>query len=334
MTMSTQPLARPADVPDDLSVARRVLMQEAAALTALADGLGGEFSRAVDVLATATGRVVVTGMGKSGHVARKIAATLASTGTPSLFVHPAEASHGDLGMITRGDAVIALSNSGDTPELAAVLTYCRRFRIPLVAMTSRTASALAEQADIVLLLPAVGEACPLGLAPTTSTTMMLALGDALAVALLERRGFSAGDFRVFHPGGKLGARLLKVSDLMHRGDALPLVAADSRMADAILVMSAKGFGVVGIVDGQGRLAGIITDGDLRRHMDEGLLARTVDSVMTPAPRTIRPAALAVEALALMNGHRPHISVLFVQDDADRRPLGLIRVHDCLSAGIA
>ena len=334
MTTSTATVPRPAPLPDDLGVARRVLGQEAAALSALAQGLGGEFPRAVDVLATATGRVVVTGMGKSGHVARKIAATLASTGTPALFVHPAEASHGDLGMITRGDAVIALSNSGDTPELAAILTYCRRFRIPLVAMTSRSASALAEQADLVLLLPDVGEACPLGLAPTTSTTMMLALGDALAVSLLERRGFSAGDFRVFHPGGKLGARLLKVADLMHRGDELPVVPLGARMADAILVMSAKGFGVVGIVDAAGGLAGIVTDGDLRRHMGADLLQRGVDEVMTADPRTIRPGALAVEALALMNGYRPHISVLFVRDDDDRRPQGLIRVHDCLSAGIA
>lgn len=328
MTTSTAPVPRPAPLPDDLGVARRVLGQEAAALSALADGLGGEFPRAVDVLATATGRVVVTGMGKSGHVARKIAATLASTGTPALFVHPAEASHGDLGMITRGDAVIALSNSGDTPELAAVLTYCRRFRIPLVAMTSRSASALAEQADLVLLLPDVGEACPLGLAPTTSTTMMLALGDALAVSLLERRGFSAGDFRVFHPGGKLGAMLRTVGDLMHRLEEAPLVGESTLMPDAIRVMTERKLGVVGVTAADGALIGIVTDGDLRRNF-EGLARKTAGEVMTRSPKSVTAETLAGDAARLMNDSR--ITVLFVVRDG--RPEGVLHVHDVLSAGV-
>ncbi|HZH26365.1 MAG TPA: KpsF/GutQ family sugar-phosphate isomerase [Azospirillaceae bacterium] len=318
---------------DDIAVARRILGYEAAALTALAGALDDRFRQAVEALASVRGRVVVTGMGKSGHVARKIAATLASTGTPALFVHPAEASHGDLGMIAPDDAVVALSNSGDTPELAAVLTFTRRFRIPLVAITSRARSALAEQADVVLLLPDLREACPLGLAPTTSTTMMMALGDGLAGALLERRGFSAEEFGIFHPGGKLGAKLLRVGDIMHTGDELPLVPMDARMSEAIIVMSAKGFGVVGIQDGEGRLAGIITDGDLRRHMDARLLEKTVAEVMTRGPKTIHPGALAADALGWMNGQRPHISVLFVVE-ADQKPRGLIRIHDILSAGVA
>jgi len=323
------PLAEEAD----LAAGRRVLDHGADALRALSASLDHAFAEAVDLMARAGSRVVVSGMGKSGHVARKISATLASTGTPALFVHPAEASHGDLGMIAAGDAVLALSNSGDTAELAAVVAHTRRFGIPLVAMTSRARSALAEQADIVLLLPPVGEACPLGLAPTTSTTLMMALGDALAVALLERRGFSADDYRVLHPGGRLGARLLRVADLMHSGAEMPLVQAGARMSEAILVMSEKGFGVVGIAGPDGRLVGIVTDGDLRRHMGPGLLDRTVDEVMTRGPKTIRPAALAAEALATMNGQRPLISVLFAVDPDDR-PLGLIRIHDCLSAGVA
>ncbi|HZS84771.1 MAG TPA: KpsF/GutQ family sugar-phosphate isomerase [Stellaceae bacterium] len=313
--------------------ARRVLRMEMEGLRALLDGLDERFEAAVALIAGIRGRVIVTGMGKSGHVARKIAATLASTGTPAQFVHPGEASHGDLGMIAAGDAVIALSNSGETAELADIVAYSRRFRIPLVAMTRRAASALAEAADVALLLPDSAEACPMGLAPTTSTTMMLALGDAIAVALLERKGFSVTDFHVLHPGGQLGRKLLRVSDIMHRGEAMPLVAGGTGMAEAILVMSAKSFGCVGVVDEAGRLVGIITDGDLRRHMSSELLAARVEAVMSTSPRTIRPRALVGEALSLMNAGTPRILCLFVVEDSGR-PIGILNVHDCLRAGAA
>src|SRR5262249_12242759 len=267
-------------------------------------------------------------MGKSGHVARKIASTLASTGTPALFVHPGEASHGDLGMIAPGDAVIALSNSGDTAELADIVAYTRRFRIPLIAMTRRAASTLAEAADIALIVPESAEACPMGLAPTTSTTMMLALGDCIAVALLERKGFSASDFQILHPGGQLGRKLLRVDDIMHVGAAMPLVSLGTVMADAILTMTTKSFGCVGVTDGEGRLVGIITDGDLRRHMSRDLLGEPVDAVMSRRPRTIGPRALAAEAVNVMNGQGRQITSLFVVDET-RRPIGFLRLHDCL-----
>jgi arabinose-5-phosphate isomerase len=322
----------PKDAADNpIAVARRVLRTEIAGLSALTDGLDGRFADAVDLLAATTGRVTVTGMGKSGHVARKIAATFASTGTPAQFVHPAEASHGDLGMIAPGDAVLGLSNSGDTAELSDILAYTRRFRIPLVAMTRRDGSALAEAADIALVLPASEEACPMGLAPTTSTTMMLALGDALAVAMLERKGFSAADFQRLHPGGQLGRQLLTVKDIMHEGGAMPLVPLGTLMADAILTMTTKSFGCVGVTDAPGRLVGIITDGDLRRHMGDALLRSAVDKVMNKRPKTIRPQALAAEALGRMNQHT--ITSLFAVDDA-QCPLGIIHIHDCLRAGIA
>jgi arabinose-5-phosphate isomerase len=269
-------------------------------------------------------------MGKSGHVARKLAATLASTGTPALFVHPGEASHGDLGMITPQDYVLALSNSGNTAELAAIIGYCKRFAIPLLGIVGRAASQLAEEADVALILPETPEACPLGLAPTTSTTMMLALGDALAVALLERRGFTAQDFQVLHPGGALGARLLRVKDLMHGIDRLPLARPETPMSEAILAMSAQPFGCVGIVDAAGRLVGIVTDGDLRRHMGADLLRQTAGAVMTRGPRTIRPQALAAEAIGYMNDRR--ILSLFVVED--ERPLGIVQLYDCLRAGVA
>ncbi len=313
------------------AVARRVLLTEIEGLRALADELDGSFDKAVEMLAGIEGRVIVTGMGKSGHIARKIAATMASTGTPAYFVHPGEASHGDLGMITRSDAVLAMSNSGDTAELGDIVSHTRRFRIPLVAMTRRAGSTLAEAADVALLVPASAEACPMGLAPTTSTTMMMALGDALAVALLERMGFSSADFQVLHPGGKLGQQLLKVADLMHKDDAVPLMREGAGMSEAILVMSAKSFGCVGVVDEAGKLLGIVTDGDLRRHMADDLLGRPVAEIMNAHPKTIRPQALAAEALGRMNSQS--ITSLFVVDD-EGRPLGILHIHDCLRAGIA
>jgi arabinose-5-phosphate isomerase len=316
----------------DLSVARRLLAAEAEALTTLAARLGAEFPRALDILTLEEGgRVIVTGMGKSGHVGRKIAATLASTGTPAMYVHPAEASHGDLGMITRHDALLALSNSGETSELSDIVTYSRRYAIPLVAITGRTESSLAEAADLALILPDVGEACPMGLAPTTSTTMMLALGDALAVALLERKGFSSADFQIYHPGGKLGRQLMKVADLMHRGDAVPLVEPGRPMGEVLVEMTRKSFGCVGVTAPDGTLTGIITDGDLRRHMEGGLLGRTAGEVMTLAPLSIRPGILAAEALRVMNAKK--ITSLFVVGD-DKRPVGILHLHDCLRAGVA
>jgi arabinose-5-phosphate isomerase len=317
---------------DDIEVARSVLAAEAAGLRALAASLDNRFAAAVERLAACTGRVVVSGMGKSGHVGRKIASTLASTGTPALFVHPGEASHGDLGMIVPGDAVLALSNSGETAELADLVAHARRFGLPLVAITRQPDSALARAADVLLVLPAAAEACPMGLAPTTSTTMQLALGDALAVALLTRRGFTATDFSQFHPGGKLGAQLRRVSDLMHGGDAIPLADTALPMSQALLVMTGKGFGCLGAVDAAGRLAGVLTDGDLRRSMGPDLLDRRVQDVMNRSPRTIGPEALAADALRLMGGPRP-VTSLFVLD-GDGRPLGLLHVHDLLRAGVA
>ena len=312
-----------------LGAARRVLALEADALRALAAGLDGEFSRIIDLLAGISGRIVATGMGKSGHIARKFAATLASTGTPALYVHPAEASHGDLGMITTDDAVVALSNSGETPELGDLMAYAKRFRIPLIGLTGRAGSTLAEQADLALALPPMPEACPMGLSPTTSTTAMLALGDAIAVALLERRGFTVEDFQVLHPGGKLGQMLLRVCDLMHSGAELPLAGIGTNMADALLVMTAKRFGCIGVVAADGRLTGIITDGDLRRHMSPQFLTVRVEEVMTPDPRTIRSQALAAEALGMMNSRQ--ITSLFVVEDGI--PRGILHIHDCLSAGV-
>lgn len=325
------PAAAGLDLPRARATALRVIREEAEALGALADGLDG-FEAAVGLLAAATGRVVVSGMGKSGHVARKVAATLASTGTPAQWVHPAEASHGDLGMMLRGDVVLAFSNSGETPELADLVAHTRRFAIPLIAVAGGARSSLVRQADARLLLPPVPEACGLGFVPTTSTAMMLALGDALAVALMEARGFTPDHFRAFHPGGRLGARLARVRDLMHRGEALPLAGEGTPMPEALVAMTGKGFGVLGVLDDAGRLAGIVTDGDLRRHM-AGLLDRTAGAVMTPAPRTIAPDALAEEALGVMNAHR--ITSLFVVEPRDPggEVQGLVHVHDCLRAGL-
>lgn len=314
----------------DLDSARRVLRLEAEGIGALAESLGDTFIAALDILHDVKGRVIVTGMGKSGHVARKIAATMASTGTPAQYVHPGEASHGDLGMITSDDVVLALSNSGETSELRDLLEYTRRAAIPLIAITGRAGSTMDEMADVTLLLPATPEACPMGLAPTTSTTATLALGDALSVSLLERKGFSPQDFQVFHPGGKLGQTLLRVSDLMHKGDAVPLCAADTQMKEAILTITAKSFGCVGVLDDDGRLAGVVTDGDLRRHMESDLLNQRAGDVMTVDPKTIRPQALAAEAVAVMNKYT--ITGLFVVEDG--KPAGILHIHDCLRAGIA
>ncbi|HTC09157.1 MAG TPA: KpsF/GutQ family sugar-phosphate isomerase [Acetobacteraceae bacterium] len=316
----------------DLDVARAVLGTEAAGLRALAAGLDDRFTQAVALLEGATGRVVVSGMGKSGHVARKIVATLASTGTPALFVHPAEASHGDLGMIVAGDVVLALSNSGETAELADLVAHTRRFGLPLIAITGRDGSALASAADVALVLPAAAEACPMGLAPTTSTTMQMALGDALAVALLTRRGFTAAEFRDFHPGGKLGARLRRVRELMHKDDAVPLASPDTPMDRALLLITEKRFGCLGIINADGKLLGIITDGDLRRAMGPELLTRQAHEVMTTAPRTIGPEALAAEALHIMNARERPITSLFVVDTRGR-PVGILHLHDVLRAGI-
>ena len=330
----TSPLSTPLSTSSsDLDVAHAVLAAEAAGLQALSAALDGRFTQAVDLLAQAAGRVVVSGMGKSGHVARKIAATLASTGTPALFVHPAEASHGDLGMVVAGDIVLALSNSGETTELADIIAYARRFSLPLIAITARARSALAEAADVTLLLPDAEEACPMGLAPTTSTAMQMALGDALAVALLRRRGFTAADFRQFHPGGRLGSQLRRVRELMHTGAAIPLAGPDTAMQRAVLTMTEKRFGCVGVTDTTGRLVGILTDGDLRRHMGPDLLSRRVREIMTRAPRTIGPDALAAKALSVMNTPERPITTLFVVDTAGA-PIGILHLHDLLRAGVA
>ena len=317
---------------DFLAQGRQVIQTEAKALAELAGALDEGFSQAVNVILAATGRVIVTGMGKSGHIARKIAATLASTGTPAHFVHPAEASHGDLGMLARGDVALVLSNSGETPELADVLSYTRRFEIPLIGVAANANSTLLKQADVKITLPKTDEACGTGIVPTSSTTMTLALGDALAIALMRHRSFSPENFRDFHPGGKLGARLSKVSDLMHSGDAMPLVPESAMMAEALLVISQKGFGVVGITNDNGALLGIVTDGDLRRHM-VGLLEKSAAEVMTEGPRTISPDAMAEEAVAQMTLHSPKITCLFAVNEGTDIPVGLIHIHDCLRAGI-
>ena len=329
----TEQPASPSDQSEnaDLMAGRRVFDLEVEGLSALAKSLDEDFIRALDILGAVTGRIAVTGMGKSGHVARKIAATLASTGSPAQFIHPGEASHGDLGMITRKDAVLALSYSGQTSELGDLVAYTRRYEIPLIAITGRPKGALAEAADLSLILPNIPEACPMGLAPTTSTTMALVLGDAIAIALLERRGFSEEDFQVFHPGGALGKKLLKVADIMHGEEELPICPPDSPMAEAILAMTAKRFGCVGVVDDSGVLIGIITDGDLRRHMEDHLLSRKACEVMTDQPKSIRPQALAAEALGMMTLRDRPITSLFVVDEG--RPIGIVHIHDCLRAGV-
>lgn len=318
--------------------AARVLAMEADALQNLADKIWSdeEFSRAVDLIAAIEGRVIVTGMGKSGHIARKIAATMASTGTPAFFVHPGEASHGDMGMIVRGDVVLALSNSGESREMNDLIEYTRRFAIPLIGVTSRPGSTLGESADIVLELPALPEACPNGLAPTTSTTMSLAIGDALAIALLESKGFTATDFQVYHPGGKLGQQLMRASEIMHKGDDVPLISVDAPLKETFSLMTEKGFGAIGLVDADGLLAGIITDGDIRRHISDDILNKTAGDIMTATPKIIRPETLVGEAMGIMNDVTQsfrRITCLFVVQE-DGKPVGILHLHDCLRAGFS
>ncbi|MCO5130473.1 MAG: KpsF/GutQ family sugar-phosphate isomerase [Xanthobacteraceae bacterium] len=332
---ATTPMPSPDDPTDAaLRSALRTLDTEASGVTALAaalqGGLGVAFARAIDLMRDAKGRIVITGLGKSGHIGRKIAATFASTGTPAFFVHAAEASHGDLGMITPEDIVLAISWSGEQPEMKNLITYAKRFRISLIAMTAESESTLAQAADIALTLPKAREACPHNLAPTTSSVLQLALGDALAIALLEGRGFTSVDFSVLHPGGKLGAMLKYVRDLMHTGPALPLKPLGTRMSDALVEMSSKGFGCVGIVDGDGRLVGIVTDGDLRRHMRPDLMTARVDEVMTKNPKSIGANLLAGEALDILNTSK--ITALLVTDG--KKPIGIVHLHDLLRAGVA
>ncbi|HKD47588.1 MAG TPA: KpsF/GutQ family sugar-phosphate isomerase [Rhizomicrobium sp.] len=316
----------------DLAAAQRVLRYASDALTSLGEALDGEFTRALNTILAAQGRVMVSGMGKSGHIARKIAATLSSTGTPAYFVHPAEASHGDLGAITRQDVLLMLSWGGETAELSDLITYAKRFGIPLIGIASNAESTLMQAADVKLALPRAQEACPMGLAPTTSTTMMLGLGDALAVALMERKGFSADQYRDLHPGGSLGRALIRVSDLMHGREETPLAREDSSMREVLLVMAEKRFGCVGIVDGTGALTGIITDGDLSRHIDgDNFLARSARHVMTKNPKIAEPDQLAAEALAFMNDNK--ITRLFVLPVGSRKPVGILHIHDCLRAGL-
>ncbi len=302
----------------------------AALEAALQNGLAEPFEAAVQALKAAKGRVIVSGIGKSGHVGQKIAATFASTGTPAFFVHPSEASHGDLGMITPDDAILALSWSGETVELKNIIMYSRRFRVPLIAITSGGSSALGQQADVVLELPRAKEACPHGLAPTTSTTMQLAIGDCLAIALLEAKGFTAHDFKMFHPGGSLGASLKYVSDLMHAGDRLPLALESELMSEAIVTMTTRSFGCLGVIDGKGKLSGIITDGDLRRHMGEHLLSQRTADIMTRKPKTVAPTMLATAALEMISSSR--ISAIFVVEKG--RPVGILHIHDLVRAGAA
>lgn len=314
--------------------ALRTVTTEAGGLAALAEALGnglaGPFAEAVEIIGNVTGRLIVTGVGKSGHIGAKISATMASTGTPAFFVHPAEANHGDLGMIAPDDAILAISWSGETAELKGIVAYARRFDIPLIAITSGLDSALAREARVVLGLPKAAEACPHGLAPTTSTAMQLVIGDALAIALLEARGFTPDQFRTFHPGGRLGASLVKVGEVMHGGDELPLVSSGAPMREAILEISRKGFGCVAVVSAAGTLEGIITDGDLRRHIGPDLLGQTVDQVMTRNPKRVTADALVGKALQLLNASSI-TSVIVVEDD---RPIGLVHLHDLLRIGAA
>ena len=316
----------------DIISAKKTIDKEIEALRLMESEFDDSLSKALDLMQNATGRIIVTGMGKSGHIARKIAASLASTGTPSFFVHPAEASHGDLGMVTNNDVILAISNGGESRELSDILVYSKRYGIPLIAMTKNPQSSLGKAGDVLLKLPDLGEACPLGLAPTSSTTATLVLGDVLTVALMERKGFSKTDYKQRHPGGKLGAILQKVSDLMHTGEEMPLVTTDTDMQEALLIMTSKMLGCVGVIDNNGKLKGIITDGDLRRCLSANALQQKVSSVMTQNPRCIDPDAIVAEAVNIMNNTGKGITQLFVIED--EKPIGIIHIHDCLRAGVA
>lgn len=322
------------------TIAVEVLLNESQALLKLSESLDNRFDQAIDLILETTGRVIVSGMGKSGHVSKKIVSTLSSTGQPSLFIHPGEASHGDLGMIARGDILILLSNSGETRELSHIIDYARRFSIPTIGITAKKSSNLANVVTIPLILPDFPEACPMGLAPTTSTTMMMALGDAIAIALLSAKGFSNKDFKLFHPGGNLGNQLMHVKDCMHQGDKVPLVKAETSMNEVILLMTSCGFGCAGVINEQSELVGVITDGDLRRHMSNNLLEKTAIQIMTPNPVTISPDTLMAEALAILNHNHNHnkknITSLFIVDDQVDlpTPCGIIHIHDFLRLGIA
>ncbi|MFY9318521.1 KpsF/GutQ family sugar-phosphate isomerase [Lentibacter algarum] len=318
--------------PDDLPIvrsARRVLQTEANAILEMVDALPDDFADVVELILKTEGRVIISGVGKSGHIGRKISATLASTGTPSYFVHASEASHGDLGMITSHDIVVLISNSGETQELRDILLHTRRFNIPLIGISSKINSTLLQSADYKLNLPNLPEACAIGMAPTTSTTLTLAMGDALAVAVMEQRGFGSEDFLKNHPGGKLGAQLSRVADLMHKGEKVPTVEADTPMSDVLLSMTSKGFGITGVLKG-GVLIGVISDGDLRRHMGN-LMEKTASEIATLDPVTIAPELFAAQALALLNEKK--ISALMVVDEA-KRPVGIVHIHDLLRAGVA
>lgn len=321
----------------DIASAKRTIDKEIEALRIMEDELNDNLTQALDIMQKTKGRVIVTGMGKSGHVGSKIAATMASTGTPSFFVHPSEASHGDLGMLTKDDCVIAISNSGETRELSDIIIYCKRYGIPLISMTKNPESALGRAGDVLLKLPDDGEACPLGLAPTSSTTATMVLGDILAICMLERKGFTKTDFKQRHPGGKLGSFLKKVSDLMHKGQEMPLVGENTNMQEAMLEMSSKMLGCVGIISEEGILEGIITDGDLRRCLNSEILNKDVlnqkvTNVMTKNPKTIAPDVLAAEAINVMNTTGKGITQLFVLQEG--KPIGIIHMHDCLRAGVA
>lgn len=313
-----------------LKTAQRVLRAEGEAVLRMSENLPSDFPQVVQLLLSCKGRVILSGIGKSGHIARKISSTFASTGTPSSFVHPSEASHGDLGMVTEADVCILISNSGETSELGDLITHTRRFSIPLVGISRDPESTLMRAADLQLTLPAEPEACSIGMAPTTSTTLTLALGDALAVALMEERGFVKENFRDFHPGGKLGSRLAKVHQLMEPKEALPLVREDEPMNTTVITMSGKGFGIACVVDAEGRLAGVISDGDLRRNI-AGLFDKKASDIATRTPHTAPPDMLAAEAVHIMNAKK--VTALVVIDE-DRRPIGLIRLHECLRAGVA
>ena len=308
----------------------RTINEEIKTLEVLRDQMDGSLTAALDLMINSTGRIIITGMGKSGHIGKKIVASLASTGTPSFFVHPAEASHGDLGMITQKDVVIAISNSGESRELGDIIAYCKRFTIPLIAMTKNPESTLGKAADVILRLPGTGEACPLGLAPTSSSTATLVMGDVLTTGLMERRGFTKEDFNIRHPGGKLGAILKRVGELMHTGDEMPLLSYKADMQQALLEMSHKRLGCVGFIDDTGLLVGILTDGDLRRKLNANTFSAPVENLMTKTPITIQKDTLNAEAIKIMNEKK--ITNLFVLEKG--KPVGVIHIHDLLNKGVA